>query len=144
MLITQIHCTKFKERAIDILWKVLFTKTKKLSAGMWAHQPFLPYLNKGARLLNWHINMSDGSVRDVIHWPEENNSDKLSNRPTEASPFYFPLQGNAMMPEKRIIGGLGQNSLPMPLHGFRSQLRFSGSFDGSTRIRSGAEAVLKQ
>mgnify|MGYP003970459851 CR=1 FL=1 len=33
-LITQIHCTNIKERAIDILWKVLFTKIKKLKDGM--------------------------------------------------------------------------------------------------------------
>ena len=31
---------------------------------------FLALPEKGARLLNWHINMSDGSVRDIIHWPK--------------------------------------------------------------------------
>ena len=40
---------------------------------------FFGITGKGARLLNWHINMSDGSVRDVIHWPE-NNAEPLAPR----------------------------------------------------------------
>ncbi len=32
---------------------------------------FLAWPEKGARLMNWHIGMADGSVRDVIHWPED-------------------------------------------------------------------------
>ncbi len=31
---------------------------------------FLALPEKGARLMNWNIQMGDGSVRDVIHWPE--------------------------------------------------------------------------
>ena len=31
---------------------------------------FLALPEKGARLMNWNIAMGDGSVRDVIHWPE--------------------------------------------------------------------------
>ena len=38
---------------------------------------FLALPEDGARLINWHINMSDGSVRDVIHWPEESAEDSF-------------------------------------------------------------------
>ena len=31
---------------------------------------FLALPERGARLMNWNIEMADGSVRDVIHWPE--------------------------------------------------------------------------
>ena len=31
---------------------------------------FLALPEKGARLMNWNIALADGSVRDVIYWPE--------------------------------------------------------------------------
>jgi hypothetical protein len=31
---------------------------------------FLALPEKGARLMNWSLEMGDGSVRDVVHWPD--------------------------------------------------------------------------
>lgn len=31
---------------------------------------FLARPELGARFMNWNLKMSDGNVRDVIHWPE--------------------------------------------------------------------------
>ena len=31
---------------------------------------YLARVELGARLMNWNLRMADGSVRDVIHWPE--------------------------------------------------------------------------
>ena len=32
----------------------------------------------GARLMNWNLRMADGSVRDVIHWPENADYGKFA------------------------------------------------------------------
>ena len=32
---------------------------------------FLALPEKGARLLHWNLRHADGSVRDVVHWPEQ-------------------------------------------------------------------------
>ena len=68
---------------------------------------FLALPEKGARLLNWHINMSDGSVRDIIHWPEEYNQDNFSDT-HGGIPILFLLPGSAMMLEKKIFGDSGK------------------------------------
>ena len=34
---------------------------------------FMALPERGARLMNWNLAMGDGSVRDVIHWPEIQN-----------------------------------------------------------------------
>src|SRR5688572_26732456 len=31
---------------------------------------FLALPERGARLMNWNLTLGDGSVRDVIYWPE--------------------------------------------------------------------------
>ena len=78
---------------------------------------FLALPEQGARLLNWHINMSDGSVRDIIHWPEENNSENFEQT-HGGIPILFPFAGKCYDAGKEDHWKLGQNSLPMPLHGF--------------------------
>jgi len=85
---------------------------------------FLALPEKGARLLNWHINMSDGSVRDVIHWPEEPDIRFTLNKLTEESPYYFHLLENAMTPEMKTIGDLDRIIYPMPMHGFARESDF--------------------
>ncbi len=78
---------------------------------------FLALPEKGARLLNWHINMSDGSVRDVIHWPEEHDS--ISFEDTHGGiPILFPFAGKCFDSGKEDHWRFGQHSLPMPMHGF--------------------------
>ena len=36
---------------------------------------FLAWPEKGARLMNWNVTLGDGSVRDVLYWPELNSLD---------------------------------------------------------------------
>ena len=39
---------------------------------------FLACPERGARLMNWHLTMADETVRDVIHWPEGANMDRIA------------------------------------------------------------------
>ncbi|MBC8040070.1 MAG: aldose epimerase, partial [Opitutaceae bacterium] len=34
---------------------------------------FLALPERGARLMNWNVTLGDGSVRDIIYWPEVEN-----------------------------------------------------------------------
>ena len=68
---------------------------------------FLVSPEQGAKLLNWHVNMSDGSVRDVIHWPEENHNLEMQ-KVQGGIPILFPLLENAIMKGEKIIGNLTQ------------------------------------
>jgi galactose mutarotase-like enzyme len=78
---------------------------------------FLALPEKGARLLNWHLNMSDGSVRDVIHWPEEHHSESFENT-HGGIPILFPFAGKCFDSGKEDYWRYGSTSLPMPMHGF--------------------------
>ena len=71
---------------------------------------FLALPEKGARLLNWHINMSDGSVRDVIHWPEEPDYNSFEKTHGEFQ-YYFHSLEYALNQEMKISGDLGRMSI---------------------------------
>jgi galactose mutarotase-like enzyme len=101
---------------------------------------FLASPEKGARLLNWHINMSDGSVRDVIHWPE-NNTNPLLQEVHGGIPILFPFAGTCFHEGKenhwKCPDGVVRE---MPLHGFARDSEFSvRSID-----RAGFEVELVQ
>ena len=85
---------------------------------------FLASPEKGARLLNWHINMSDGSVRDVIHWPE-NNANPLLQEVHGGVPILFPFAGACLHEGKenhwRCPDGVVRQ---MPMHGFARDSEF--------------------
>lgn len=53
---------------------------------------FLALPEKGARLMHWNVTLGDGSVRDLIHWPE---MDKLDNVASVrgGNPILFPFNG---------------------------------------------------
>ena len=66
---------------------------------------FLVLPEKGARLLNWHVNMGDGSVRDVIFWPEEADNQNLSKgkwRAQDGSVYQMPQHGFAQNASFRV------------------------------------------
>ena len=85
---------------------------------------FLASPEKGARLLNWHVNMSDGSVRDVIHWPE-NNANPLLQEVHGGIPILFPFAGACLHEGKenhwRCPDGVVRQ---MPMHGFARDSEF--------------------
>ncbi len=85
---------------------------------------FLASPEKGARLLNWHVNMGDGSVRDVIHWPE-NNANPLLQEVHGGIPILFPFAGACLHEGKenhwRCPDGVVRQ---MPMHGFARDSEF--------------------
>ena len=84
---------------------------------------FLALPERGARLLNWHINMSDGSVRDIIHWPEENESENFEHT-HGGIPILFPFAGKCYDAGNEDHWRFGQSALPMPMHGFARSSNF--------------------
>ena len=89
---------------------------------------FLVLPEKGARLLNWHINMGDGSVRDVIYWPESIGNQEWGGL-DGGIPILFPFCGYCFHQGERGMWQAQDGTvLRMPQHGFAK--------DSSFRIRS--------
>ncbi|MEC8043548.1 MAG: hypothetical protein VX130_03025 [Verrucomicrobiota bacterium] len=86
---------------------------------------FLAAPEKGALLLNWHLNMSDGSVRDIIHWPEEPSGSEL-NGTHGGIPILFPFAGRSYSEghEDRWRTPNGEEK-SMPMHGFAKDASFA-------------------
>jgi len=53
---------------------------------------FLALPERGARLLNWNIALADGSVRDVIYWPEDADFSDIA-KVRGGNPILFPFNG---------------------------------------------------
>ena len=86
---------------------------------------FLASPEKGSRLLNWHVNMSDGSVRDVVHWPEESKEDNLASV-HGGIPVLFPFAGKCFHEGKENFWSIEPGSVfPMPMHGFAKDSNFA-------------------
>lgn len=82
---------------------------------------FLALPEKGARLMNWNIQLGDGSVRDVIYWPELHALEDLS-KVRGGNPVLFPFCGRSF--DDGLIhfwrAPSGERK-PMPLHGLARQ-----------------------
>jgi galactose mutarotase-like enzyme len=99
---------------------------------------FLALPERGARLMNWNIAMGDGSVRDVIHWPEIASLAEF-HKARGGNPVLFPFCARSF--DRGDVGfwrdaqGVRR---PMPMHGFARQGEF-----GATRIDdTGFETVF--
>ena len=72
----------------------------------------------GARLMNWNLRMADGSVRDVIHWPENADYGKFAEV-QGGNPILFPFSARTFNAGKiaqwKDASGAER---PMPVHGF--------------------------
>ena len=85
---------------------------------------FLALPEKGARLMNWNITLGDGSVRDVIYWPETADFSDFA-KVRGGNPILFPF--NARVFDRgdihfwRAADGVRR---AMPMHGLARQ----GSF----------------
>lgn len=85
---------------------------------------FLARPELGARLMNWSIQMSDGSVRDVLHWPEDADFDDFA-KVRGGNPILFPFSARTYH-----AGKLGEwrdqhgSVRPMPQHGFARGAEF--------------------
>ena len=86
---------------------------------------FLALPEKGARLMNWNITLGDGSVRDVIFWPEDADFSQFA-RVRGGNPILFPF--NARVFDRgdihawRAADGVRR---PMPMHGIARQGDFT-------------------
>jgi galactose mutarotase-like enzyme len=93
---------------------------------------FLALPEKGARLMNWNVTMGDGSVRDVIHWPETASLDEFT-KARGGNPILFPFCARSF---DRGEAGFWRDARgirrPMPMHGFARQGEFR-----ATRIDAG-------
>ncbi len=85
---------------------------------------FLVLPEFGARLLNWHVNMGDGSVRDVIYWPETASAKNLKSV-DGGIPVLFPFCGTCIHKGEKnrwlCPDGMVRE---MPQHGFAQDAQF--------------------
>lgn len=95
--------------------------------GSWkvGNSTFLAWPEHGARLMNWHLELADGSFRDVIHWPESDSIDDFA-LVRGGNPVLFPFSARTFhqgtihqwkAPDGQIR--------PMPMHGIARQGRFA-------------------
>ena len=71
--------------------------------------------------MNWNVRMSDGSFRDVIHWPDANFENFATVR--GGNPILFPLQV-ALCRRTPVTGRPDGEVRPMPQNGFARQAAF--------------------
>jgi galactose mutarotase-like enzyme len=82
---------------------------------------FLALPEKGARLMNWNLTLGDGSVRDVLYWPEDADFADFA-KVRGGNPILFPF--NARVFDQgdihfwRAADGVRR---PMPMHGLARQ-----------------------
>ena len=85
---------------------------------------FLALPQKGARLMNWNIALADGSVRDVLYWPENANLGAIA-KVRGGNPILFPFVGRCFDRGEiafwRAADGVRR---PMPMHGIARQGEF--------------------
>lgn len=100
---------------------------------------FLAHTGRGARLMNWNLALGDGSVRDVIHWPEVATFDGFHSV-RGGNPILFPFSARTFdrgdIHFWRDPEGVRR---PMPMHGFARH----GRFDLVRADAAGFAAVLR-
>ncbi len=85
---------------------------------------FMALPEKGARLMNWNMVLGDGSVRDVIHWPELSSLADFT-KARGGNPILFPFCARSF--DRGDVGfwrdpkGVRR---PMPMHGLARQGEF--------------------
>ncbi len=87
---------------------------------------FIACPNKGARLMNWFLEMADGSVRDILYWPDNADMGAGFANVRGGNPILFPFCGR-----NHINGEVGKWKTPegkilkMENHGYARQGEFS-------------------
>jgi len=85
---------------------------------------FLAVPELGARLMNWNVTLGDGSVRDIVYWPELENLDNIASV-RGGNPILFPFSGRTYdrgeIHHWRAEDGVRR---PMPMHGLARQGEF--------------------
>ena len=85
------------------------------------HSTFLALPEKGARLMNWNVALGDGSVRDVLYWPEDADLANIAHV-RGGNPILFPFNARTFDQGDihfwRAKDGVRR---PMPMHGIARQ-----------------------
>jgi galactose mutarotase-like enzyme len=105
---------------------------------------FLALPEQGARLMNWNLELGDGTVRDVLYWPELKSLDGFP-KVRGGNPILFPFAGRCF-DDGEMLFWRGPDGVrrPMPMHGLARQGQFrlaradAGGF--SALFLPGAEA----
>ena len=88
------------------------------------HSTFLALPEKGARLMNWNITLGDGSVRDVLYWPEDADIAEIA-KVRGGNPILFPFNARSFdrgeIHAWRAADGVKR---AMPMHGIARQGEF--------------------
>jgi galactose mutarotase-like enzyme len=86
---------------------------------------FLAYPERGARLMNWNLTLGDGSVRDIVYWPELTSLDDFV-KTRGGNPILFPFNARTFDGGDiyfwRAADGIRR---PMPMHGIARQSDFA-------------------
>jgi len=86
---------------------------------------YLASPERGARLMHWHVTHGDGSLREVIHWPELKSLDEFV-RARGGNPILFPFSGRCFDGgEMCFWRDAAGKRLPMPMHGLARQGKFA-------------------
>lgn len=86
---------------------------------------FIASPTRGARLMNWFLTLADGSLRDVIYWPDNADMKGGFASVRGGNPILFPFCGRS-----HLNGELGKWKTPdgrilnMPQHGYARQGEF--------------------
>jgi galactose mutarotase-like enzyme len=85
---------------------------------------FLALPERGARLMNWNFELGDGSVRDVLYWPELENLNEF-HRIRGGNPILFPFSGRTFdQGEINFWRAPDGERRTMPQHGIARQGTF--------------------
>jgi galactose mutarotase-like enzyme len=85
---------------------------------------FLAFPERGARLMNWNFSHGDGSIRDVIYWPELKSLDEF-HRVRGGNPILFPFCARTFdRGEIERWRSADNIQRPMPQHGIARQGKF--------------------
>jgi len=108
---------------------------------------FLASPLRGARLMNWNLSMADGSVRDVIYWPENAPMGEGFPSVRGGNPILFPFAGRSHLKgEQGKWKTKDERVLDMPQHGFARQSDFelidTNDFGFTARLIPNAQAMV--
>lgn len=85
---------------------------------------FLALPERGARLMNWNLALGDGSIRDVLYWPEDADFTNVA-KVRGGNPILFPFNGR-VFDQGEIYFWRGADGVrrAMPIHGLARQGEF--------------------
>ncbi len=86
---------------------------------------FLACPERGARLMQWKLRLANGSVREVIHWPDAADTDNFA-KVRGGNPILFPFAARTYHKGQSGRWRCPDGAIrPMPQHGFARDGTFS-------------------